>query len=311
MQPLEENGRLWVFDTRLSQWSFLDPAKGSSFPIARSYHSSTSTVHPLSEPSDQTKNPVGAASSGFDDHGTIFLHGGCSATGRLADVWGFDIASRVWSQYANAPGAPRGGPCLTFTQDRLYRFGGFDGKQELGGSMDFLHFTVSTFDDKGGKGELAVAPRTGKWESIASPEGTMSPGNRSVAGLQAVTTGQGRNYLLLFLGERDPSSSGHDKAGHFWEDVWSFQLKPEGMTAASFKDAARLLVGAKSAEGSWARVDIAETSKSESKINRPGPRGWFASSQGHDLGPGSVFLQGGVLDDNSRAGDGWMLTVDP
>ncbi|KAL9129107.1 MAG: hypothetical protein Q9217_002350 [Psora testacea] len=309
MQPVEENGRVWVFDTRLNQWSFLDPAKGSPFPAARSYHSSTSTVHPLSGINGQPKDSVGTA-SGFDDHGTIFVHGGCPASGRLADVWGFDIASCMWSQYADAPGAPRGGPCLTFTQDRLYRFGGFDGKQELGGSIDFLHFIVSTFDDKGGKGEIAVAPRTGQWESVTLPEGTITPGNRSVAGLQAITTGQGRNYLLLFLGERDPSSSGHDAAGKFWDDVWSFQLKPEGMTAASFKDATRLLVGAKTAEGTWARVDIPESSNSKGRVDHPGPRGWFASSQGQDLGPESVILWGGVLNDNSRAGDGWMLTIE-
>ncbi|KAL9639849.1 MAG: hypothetical protein Q9164_000669 [Protoblastenia rupestris] len=310
MQPLEENGRVWVFDTRLNQWSFLEPAKGSPFPAARSYHSSASTVHPLGAPNDKTEDALGTALSGFDDHGTIFIHGGCRASERVADVWGFDIASRMWTQYADAPGAPRGGPCLIFTQDRLYRFGGFDGQQELGGSIDTLHFIVSTFNDKGGKGELTVTPRTGQWESITPPEGTMAPGARSVAGLQAVTTGQGRNYLLLFLGERSSSSSGHDAAGKFWDDVWSFQLKPDGMTAASFKDAARLLVGVKSAEGSWSRVDVPETSKSQGRIDSPGPRGWFASSQGQDLGPESIFLWGGVLNDNSRAGDGWMLTIE-
>ena len=309
MQPIEESGRVWVFDTRMNQWSFLDPKKGSMFPAARSYHSSTSTTHPVSGAKDHTENPLGGTSSGFDDHGTIFVHGGCPASGRVSDVWGFDIASRTWSQYADAPGAPRGGPCLAFTQDRLYRFGGFDGKQELGGSIEFLHFSASSFDDKGGHGELAVVPRTGQWETIKPPEGTPIPGNRSVAGLQAITTGQGRNYILLFLGERDPSASGHDAAGKFWDDVWSFQLKPDGMTAASFKDATRLLVGAKTAEGSFARVDVPETSKSKGKVDHPGPRGWFASSQCKNLGPDSVVIWGGVLNDNSRAGDGWILTV--
>ena len=160
-----------------------------------------------------------------------------------------------------------------------------------------------------GKGELAVAPRTGKWESIEM-DGANNPGNRSVAGLEAVTTGQGRNYLLLFLGERDPSSSGHDAAGRFWDDVWSFQLKPDGMTAASIKDATRLLVGAKTGEETWARVDIPEVSKTQGVSEKPGARGWFGSSPGKDLDSTSVFLWGGVLDDNSRGGDGWKLTVE-
>ena len=310
MQPLDENGRVWVFDTRLNQWTFLSPAKGSPYPDARSYHASASTEHPLSSPNDQTEDSVNTAKSGFDDHGTVFIHGGCPASGRVADVWGFDVAARTWVQYADAPGPARGGPSLTFAQDRLYRYGGFDGQKELGGSLHYLHFVVSTFDDKGGKGEIAVAPRTGQWESFEPPPDTPFPGNRSVAGLHPVTTGQGRHYLLLFLGERDPSSSGHDGAGKFWDDVWSFQLKPEGMTAASMKDATRWLVGAKTAEGSWARVDVPETSLAGGKRAHPGPRGWFASSQGHDLDPGSIVLWGGVQENNKRAGDGWVLTLE-
>lgn len=329
MEPLEENGRVWVFDSKMNQWSFLDPIKGSPYPAARSYHASASTVYPLSIPKvisqmpqfasaaehpvdstqDETENPLGTLGSGFDDHGTLFIHGGCPALGRVADVWAFDIASRVWSQYPDAPGPARGGPSLTLSRDRLYRFGGFDGEKELGGSIQYLPLTRPTFDDKGGKGELAVTPQIGGWQTIEPPSGTQIPGNRSVAGLQPITTGQGRCYLLLFLGEKGPSTSGHDAAGQFWDDVWSFQLQPEEMTAASLKDAARQLVGAKTAEGTWARVDVAESSMSGSTVH-PGQRGWFASAQAQDLDPGSIVLWGGVTSDNSRAADGWILTVE-
>ena len=310
MKPLEENGRVWVFDTRLNQWTFLDPAKGSSIPASRSYHASASTIHPVSDSKDHTEDPLGPQQSGFDDHGTLFIYGGCPASGRLADAWGFDIGSRTWSQYADAPGPARGGSSLTFVQDRLYRYGGFDGERELGGPLQYLSFAVSTFDDKGGKGELCVSPRTSQWEAVEVPPETHSPGNRSVAGLHPVTTGQGRNYLLLFLGEKDPSALGHDSAGQFWDDAWSFQLKPDGMTAASFKDATRLLVGAKTGEGSWAKVDVPETSKDFGTHEHPGPRGWFASCGGQDLDPRSVILWGGVTEGNERAGDGWILTLD-
>ncbi|CAF9921351.1 hypothetical protein IMSHALPRED_005159 [Imshaugia aleurites] len=328
MKPLEEKGRVWVFDTKMNQWSYLDPAEGSPYPAARSYHASTSTDHPLTtfhensvqDPppfnaaqdqgkNDQTVNSFGTTASGFDDHGTIIIHGGCPASGRVSDVWAFDVASRVWSQFPDAPGPPRGGPNLILSRERLYRFGGFDGEKELGGPIHFLRLAKSTFDDKGGKGEMAVGPQTGQWESVEPPFGTQIPGDRSVAGFQPVTTGQGRHYLLLFLGERDPSSSGHEAAGKFWDDVWSFQLRPEGMTAASFKDATRQLFGAKTAEGTWARVDVPESSMS-GNTEHPGPRGWFTSAHGQDLDPCSVFLWGGVLADNSRAGDGWILTVE-
>ena len=309
MTALEEKGRVWVFDTRTNQWSFLDPMKDTPYPISRSYHASTSTVHPLSASIDQTVETTSTSNSGFDDHGTVFIHGGCTASGRNAEVWGFDVAARTWSRYPDAPGPARGGPGLCFAQDRLYRFGGFDGQKELGG-LQCLHLVAATYDDKGGKGEMAVAPKTGQWETVEAPEGTPVPGDRSVAGLHPVTTGQGRHYLLLFLGERLPSGSGHDGAGKFWDDIWSFQLKPEGMSAASFKDATRWLVGAKTAEGSWARVDVPESSMTEGKNDHPGPRGWFASSQGQDLDPGSIVLWGGIGEDNHRAGDGWIFTLE-
>ena len=171
----------WIFDTRTNQWSFLDPRGDSSYPSGRVYHASASTSHPMNSVNDQTEDPMGTAGSGFDDHGTIFIHGGFSSAGAQADVWGFDVASRTWAQHPDAPGPARGGTGLTFAQDRLYRFGGCDGTQELGGSLDVLHFAVSTFDDKGGKGELAVAPKTGEWASIEAA-GDQIPGNRSVAG---------------------------------------------------------------------------------------------------------------------------------
>ena len=309
MAALEEKGRVWVFDTSMNQWSFLDPMQNTPYPASRSYHASTSTVHPLSGPIDPNAETISASISGFDDHGTVFIHGGCTASGRNADVWGFDVAARTWSQYPNAPGPTRAGTALCFAQDRLYRFGGFDGHKELGG-LQCLHFVVATHDDKAGKGELAVTPKTGQWETVEAPDGTPSPGDRSVAGLHPVTTGQGRHYLLLFLGEKFPSGSGYDGAGKFWDDVWSFQLKPEGMSAASFKDATRWLVGAKTAEGSWAKVDIPEPSMTEGRKDLPGARGLFASCQGNDLDPGSIVLWGGIREDNQRLGDGWILTLD-
>ncbi|KAL8765303.1 MAG: hypothetical protein Q9209_007578 [Squamulea sp. 1 TL-2023] len=307
MEALDEEGVVWEYDTTLDHWTQLAPAQGSSYPQPRSYHSSASTVY---LPPGQQYNTE-AAQSGADPeaYGTIFVHGGCTASGRLNDLWGFDISARTWSPLPDAPGDARGGSSLTFTQNSLYRFGGFNGKEELGGQIDYLDVTATTSGDQGGKGEMAVTSKTGKWETVEFTSSLM-PGNRSVAGLQPVTTGQGRNYLILFLGEKDASSSGHEGAGRFWDDVWSFQLRPDGLTAASFKDAARVLVGAKTAEHTWAAVDIPENSMTDGKQAAPGPLGWFASAQGSDMDPGSIVLWGGLRSDNTRAGDGWILTME-
>ena len=307
MQPLEENGRVWVYDTRLNSWNSLDPLNGSPYPAARSYHASAATVHLQRSSQDHTENPVGSLVS--EVHGTVFIHGGCPTSGRIADVWAFDIVACLWSRLPDAPGPARGGPSLAFTQNRLYRFGGFNGEIELGG-LDYLDLSMSTFNDKGEKGELAVIPLTGRWKTVMTPAEAKIPGNRSVAGLQPITTGQGRNYLLLFLGEGDPSSLGHEGAGKFYNDVWCYQLRPDGMTAASFKDATRQLVGANTGEGSWTCVEIPEATMAQGEHEHPGPRGWFASANGHDLDRASIILWGGLKSNNTQADDGWILTIE-
>ncbi|MCJ1367272.1 hypothetical protein MMC16_006404 [Acarospora aff. strigata] len=310
MTSSEEKGRVWVFDTKTNKWSYIDPAKGSPYPEARSYHASTSNEHPLPSPTDFTENPIGTPDE--EAHGTIFIHAGCLASGRTSDTWAFDIASQTWSQYPEAPGPARGGASLTFAQNRLYRYGGFDGERELGGQIEYLDLLVATFNDQSGKGELALTPRSGKWETItfAADADAPVPGNRSVAGLQPVNTGQGRSFLLLFLGEQDPSDKGHEAAGKFWDDVWSFQLRPEGMTAASFKDATREAIGKETGEMKWARVEVVESSMSGGEQASPGPRGWFASGSDRDVDAESVVLWGGIGEKNERLGDGWILRVD-
>ncbi|KAL8658601.1 MAG: hypothetical protein Q9226_000891 [Calogaya cf. arnoldii] len=307
MEALDEEGAIWEYDTALDHWTRLAPVKGSPCPQPRSYHSSASTVHPL--PMKEDRSDAAQGDLDMKAHGTVFVHAGCTASGRLNDLWGFDIAARTWSPFPDAPGQARGGTSLTFVRNRLYRFGGFDGKAEVGGQIDYLDITTTTIDDQSGKGEIALTSTTGKWGSVASSPDSM-PGNRSVTGLQPVTTGQGRNYLVLFLGEKDASSEGHAGAGRFWDDVWSFQLPPDGMTAASFKDATRGLFGATTAEHTWAPVDVPESSMTDGEQAAPGPLGWFASAQAQDMDPGSIVLWGGLKSDNTRSPDGWILTVE-
>ncbi|KAL9614908.1 MAG: hypothetical protein Q9167_000650 [Letrouitia subvulpina] len=303
MEALDEQGCMWEFDTNFGHWNALNPPKGSPRPEPRSYHTSACTGHPLPSSIDHTSK------SDFEGHGTIFIHSGCTNSGRLNDLWGFDVASRTWSKFPDAPGPARSGACLTLTQNRLYRLGGFDGQSELGGQIDYLDLSATTFDDKGGRGELAVVALTRQWETVQPASELPFPGNRSVAGLEPVTTGQGRVYLVLFLGERSPSSSGHIDTRKFWDDVWSYQLRPDGMTAASFKDATRELFGANTREGTWAQVDIPEATMTDGKRASPGELGWFASANGHDIDPRSIILWGG-LNENQRASDGWILTVE-
>ncbi|KAK8048526.1 kelch domain-containing protein [Apiospora phragmitis] len=264
--------------------------------------------------------------------GTLFIHGGCLADGsRTNDVWAFDVHSRIWKQLPAAPSPARGGAALAVAKSRLYRFGGFDGESELGGQLDVLELGVDQFDDRVSCGEVSVVAR-GDWVSLVPPtsptlQGNAAPaktntplvptqehhpwpGARSVAGLQLVLGSQGREYLLLLLGERAPTADGHAAAGTFWDDVWAYQVPPQGMTAASFADAALRLAGRKTGEGRWTRVTPAPyDDEVDMDIQGPGARGWFAAANMGDLEEGGVVVFGGKDEANRRLGDGWIFRL--
>ena len=326
MKPLEENGRVWVYNTRTDAWSFLDPMPSMPYPAARSYHSSVALEKPESKKLKVEKaNParetpkIGSIAAGVktDDmeggHGTFFIHAGCPAGGRTNDLWGFDVRSRTWKEYPPAPGNPRGGTAICVSKSRIYRYGGFNGEGEEGGQLDILELGLDTFSDKGGFGEATVTTKGG-WQTLNFAEANMThPGNRSVAGLHTINTGMGREYLILLLGERDPSSQGHDGAGAFWGDVWAFVPPPQGMTGASFKDATWEALGRETGEGQWSLVGIARADGRSGDNVRdliPSERGWFASSAMGDLDVSAIVLWGGLNGSNKREDDGWILKLD-
>ncbi|KAM0555023.1 hypothetical protein ACHAPJ_006371 [Fusarium lateritium] len=352
MQPLDEAGRVWVFDTRSNTWAYLDPAPavpGGNIipqPAPRSYHSATSIDRPRDFAPTRPKQPetwgqwalgdtsktgipqapiVGnvaedATDEESDGYGTFFIHAGCLANGeRTNDIWAFNVHDRTWSELPAAPGPARGGTAICVSKTRLFRFGGYDGENEIGGQLDFLHLEVETFDDKGTKGEVAVRARGGWQIVLESDPNTDSteihaepaqvwPEPRSVASLEAITSGAGYEYLVLTMGERDPSSDGHEGAGKFFNDVWTFQVPPLGMTAASVTAAMWQAVGRKTGEGKWTKVDL-EPYDDDNSDEMPESRGWLASAPMGELEESGILIWGGLAEDNQRLGDGWILRV--
>ncbi|KAH6845115.1 hypothetical protein B0I37DRAFT_176721 [Chaetomium sp. MPI-CAGE-AT-0009] len=389
MAPLDEGGRVWVFDTRTHLWSFLDPCPAAAGlpdiprPAPRSYHAAVATAKPdnfakpgarpraqskaeawrdwalgTSAEAEQThgipQQPVvgvlaeRATDADADGYGTVIIHGGCLAEpgARAADVWAFDVRSRVWQRLPDAPGAGRGGASLALGGGgggRLYRFGGFDGEAQAGGQLDFLELGVDTFDDQVSRGEVVLCARgRGAWKTLlfygnedvgykevdpalrplqsqrsASASASAAdgvdasawPGNRSVAVLEAVTVGGGREYLVLMFGEREASGAGHAAAGRFWDDVWAFQVPSEGMSLASVADTAFSVVGRKNGEGTWTKVETGpHDDEDDASAEGPGPRGWVASATMGELENGIVVF-GGLNEGNRRLGDGWILRL--
>jgi hypothetical protein len=324
--PLEENGRVWIYNTRTDSWTYLDPMPGTPYPAARSYHSSVAIGKP--EPKSQrlaTDNPlddtqIGKTAEGAvtdeqsGGHGTFFVHAGCLTSGRTNDFWAFDIMSRTWKEYPAPPGNPRSGSSIAISKQRIYIYGGFNGEEEEGGQLDVLELQLTTLTGIGSSSEVSVSPKDG-WEILDFREEDMTrPGNRSVAGMHTISAGRGREFLVLFLGEREASIQGHQGTGRFWGDVWAFQCPPQGMTSASFDHATRQAVGKETGEGLWTRIEVADAEGLEGEDVRqliPGDRGWFGSSSMGDLDVSGIVLWGGLSDSlNEGKGDGWILRLE-
>ncbi|KAJ8060811.1 hypothetical protein OCU04_009895 [Sclerotinia nivalis] len=232
--PLEENGRLWIFDPLSSKWSFLDPPPHTTFPLPRSDHISTTS-------------PDGSA---------IFIHGGKSSDDVLSnDVWVFYLDEGKWTRLPDAPGLPRSGINLTCGQGKLWRFCGSKEVSEhpnLQGTIDFLEYpTGGTVDDVSkdlAHGSLSSSKINCQWEKLdtGSSKSLEAPFPRDYAVLHFITTGNGRDYLLLALGSDDREYS---------SDIWVYQLPSSQYSGAKMKDVVReKLPGVESYMGEWSRL---------------------------------------------------------
>ncbi|WVF65845.1 hypothetical protein IAT40_000582 [Kwoniella sp. CBS 6097] len=280
MTPLNEGGAVHVFDPSSSIWSRFTPSPSSpQYPCARSYHCSI------------TLNK------------RLIIHAGCgdASTGRLKDTWSFDPSTAEWTQLPDAPGDPRGGSSLAAaaaTSDengngngkgKIWRFGGFNGKTEVGGSIEYLDLLGPDVSSQNGESGL-------RWKSIvfgdtasglgrdgpasaalSSSTSKVGPGARSVTGLHAIL-----GQVIVVGGEGKPSSTGgHDAAGNFWDDIWAFN--PSGQK--------------------WTRLQLNIEGQGSKAME---PRGWFASDV---LDDNSVIVWGGINSKNERLDDGWILSI--
>lgn len=185
MSAIEESGGLWCFDPNNCAWCFIAQSDPSApYPAARSYHCMAS-----------------------DSNDLIYVHAGCPASGRLSDLWSFSVSKRAWTQHADAPGPTRGGTSITFSDGKLYRMNGFDGKHEQGGIIDVYDIEQDTWTSK---------------DFVA--DGRDGPVARSVSTLLPVER-EGRTMLVALFGERDPSSLGHAGAGKMLGDVWLYDIE--------------------------------------------------------------------------------------
>ncbi|KAK0745203.1 hypothetical protein B0T21DRAFT_281623 [Apiosordaria backusii] len=201
-EPLNESGRVWVFDTRTHLWSFLDPALATpTHPSGRYSHSAVATTkpdnfspsHPHHSSSHQTwtewalgtdsttlheqgipQDPVvgflaeKAKDLDSEGYGTFIISGGSLTSGELTnETWAFDIHSSTWQPLPPSPNPPVSGASLALAKNRLYRYGGVtpDGIYSGSGQIDYLELALDSFNDVASAGEVLVTAK-GEWKSI-------------------------------------------------------------------------------------------------------------------------------------------------
>ncbi|KAI4233635.1 MAG: hypothetical protein L6R40_007013 [Gallowayella cf. fulva] len=334
-KPIEENGTLWVFDTETLRWTGLKVSGDNPFPYppARYNHSAVASEYPLppsaivpdtASYTEQIKSTVakipamiGKGSPPREPHGSIIVCGGLSSSssGPLTDVWTFTVAGNTWSALPTLPAIPS--PTLAYANHNLFALGGSD--DDVGSEIHRLqlHKDSQNIPDRNIRTEQT------EWLTLPFPTNPLAPGPRprKGAGMLPATTGNGRLYILYFLGEKVSKAEKTEDISEktedieYWSDTWSYQIPAVDIAPAGIKDKTRSLMGISTGEGTWAEVKVVPNEEGSGGLetegkSHPGPRGWFAScALGKEIDGGGVVLWGGINAKGETEGEGWIVSV--
>ena len=201
-----------------------------SFDLPSGVWRSLSTRGPAPEP----RNYHAAAAA----DGVFYVFGGCGRSGRLADLWRYDVRGNGWQSFPSLQSMlGRGGAGLFVNGREAFVVGGFTGKE----SNDVFRFD---FRNQG-------------WESVETSGASFTA--RSVFGkalhgssaaMDSKLCCPHAGHILVFGGEIDPSDLGHAGAGQFDDTCFCLDIERR----------------------QW---DVFEVKSNDGDL--PGPRGWAAS----------------------------------
>lgn len=151
-QLLDENGRVWVFDTRSNKWSHFDPSGQGERPEPRACSAAVGSEHPkpVQPKTDQDilpQDPPDPETTmpeipDADTYGTLIIQGGTGKDGKnINDLWSFDISTRTWAELPSPPPPASSSPSMAMVANRLYSY-------SLG-RTSYLDLTQGFHDDRG------------------------------------------------------------------------------------------------------------------------------------------------------------------
>lgn len=190
---------MWVFDPKTETWAEIQ--QQGDVPGRLSYHSFSAS-----------------ANDGF-----IYCFGGCPPAGRSNSLHRFHIATSTWTnlgqglESSTCTPTQRGGPSLVSVPGQgVHVLFGYNGKTE---EADHWIFNVACRS----------------WTNATVLSGP-SPAARSVTDVVFLNNVGKDGSLFVFGGEYTPSAKGHEGAGVFHSDAWTFDLATKAWTCVSGRD---------------------------------------------------------------------------
>lgn len=362
----EKEGRVWIFDTTTNSWSYADPAGDAPYPAPRCGHAAAASELPAAkvefsgtrpekdilpqQPPDAGEFVPEPPEQG--SWGTMFVYGGTAASkvsGAEAaaspeemfnDAWAFDFASKAWFALPPPPGPARTGASLGFAGTSIWRFGGYDGENYIGGAVDQLDVSGLFSGARGtALGQLERESGLGDWE--LRQMGVVGPIGRANAAVTDVAVWSGRQYLVLVGGqgrvwqgkgkapdtgtiaeEGDGSADAEDRSAKILDDIWTYQIPLDHTQKSAVQGAEESLVKGELPTG-WAEVeyryvdgngDVKEdkdvNSAEHSMLKAFRRRTGFAAGKGSEVEGSSFLVWGGVDGRGTVRSDGYMVTIE-
>lgn len=299
--PLDDDGRVWIFDPESMFWSCVDFAADKPSPGRRANHAMVPYEN------------------------AVILHGGMTASatapkGELApsDTWLYDLDSKSWTELPplssaqgwTAPTETSAAPIFAVSDHKLWTV--TPASDGLSSNVHELDLKAWRATSTANPSDMAAGDESAPWLTLSIPTNPLTPGPSlaSSAAVHAISTGLGRRYMLLMLGGNpqvehntttSDTASAHSistSASAQNSTLWTLQLPSSIRTPASAKDSTRdSLPGTSSHTLEWHPVDVVPKDEAGAGAAQ---QTWLTSARS------GVQGVGGFLKSNVGGAASWM-----
>lgn len=257
--------------------------------------------------------------------GKLYIHAGCPASGRLATLHAYDLATHTWHKLADAPEQPRGGTAIAAvslspsSELVLVRFGGPSPSHTFrrdNGSQKIRFRRVPTSQSPRGHSTTARRLHAEHKHLVHRPPQPRSRTRFPRATIRAWVRPL-YHHQRIFLWDSPGRAAVPRRTGRLISRPRRCR-RILGRRVASPRGTRRDLHPRIAVEETACRWYVNASSDSNTKAftvniatgDAPEPRGWFPPASYIRNGKTRVVLTGGLLSSNERSGQVWVGDVE-